>query len=118
MTPEQRAKLTPEQLVIAEKWEKEQKEMSGLIEQLATAQENKDMKLWADTMEKIQNVAPNMCEHERSIWSNCAGCDEIEQILHPELFCAECGVPFQDEIERVRKEGDICSDCIFGAELS
>lgn len=120
MTPEQKAKLTPEQLVIAEKWEKDREEMSRLIEQFTAATGKKDMKLWTDTMDKIVEITPSMCEHDRSLWSNCAACDEIERVLHPHLFCAECGIPFDmvssEETEKEHKEGDICPDCSFEKE--
>jgi predicted nucleic acid-binding Zn ribbon protein len=86
ITDEQRAKLTPEQLVVAEKWEAETEARDRLIKQLDAAT---DDKMANDLIEQICALSSDMCEHGRSIWGSCSKCNAIEMILRPELFDEE-----------------------------
>lgn len=120
ITPEQKerlSKLSPEQQAIAEKWDKERAELDAGFQSLAKAIDAQDEEQWKDALKNLTEKTPSMCEHERSVWSNCAGCDEIDQALHPELFCAQCNVPFSmcdDGTEdKPHNEGDICPDCEY-----
>lgn len=104
LTDEQKARLNPEQLAIAEKWEREREERDKLWKILISAQENKDQKLWEETLDSLQECAPSQCEHERSIWSPCVACDEIERLLNPEFY-DENGDRLEDEeIEKLINE--------------
>lgn len=78
LTDEIKAKLTPEQLVIAEKWNIERKQRAELIDQL----ENETIST-KEFYDKMIDLTPEHCEHERSIWSTCLACDEIESIINP-----------------------------------
>lgn len=114
---ERLTKLGTEQLAIAEKWDKEREEQSKLIDMLGEAEKVGNHELFRTVLDKIGAMTPSMCEHDRSIWSNCASCDKIEQAIHPELFCAQCSTPFSmfenGTEETSHKVGDICPDCEF-----
>jgi hypothetical protein len=79
LTDEIKAKLTPEQLVIAEKWEDERKQREALIEQVEAGTIT-----IREFFDKSEAITPYHCEHDRSIWSTCIACDEIESIIRPE----------------------------------
>ena len=87
--------LGADQLAIAEKWEQEKEERGKLIEKIGKAEKAGDHELLRDLME-IFCDAPDRCEHDRSIWTPCAGCEEIEQALHPEFY-DENGDRLEDE---------------------
>jgi len=79
--------LGKDQLAIAEKWEKERDERQVIYNQIAEVfgvPEKKD-KL-QELLEQLTTDVPNRCEHDRSIWSPCAGCEEIEHALNPEFY--------------------------------
>lgn len=87
LTKEQKARLDPEQLAIAEKWEVDREKLNSLFEQLARAVENNDDALWKKAQQNLRdNPTPSRCEHDRSIWSPCGACEEIEQLLYPEYY--------------------------------
>ena len=79
LTDEIRLKLTPEQLIVAEKWDVERKQRAKLIDQL----ENETITT-KEFYDKMMEITPDECEHGRSIWSNCIACNEIESIIRPE----------------------------------
>jgi hypothetical protein len=85
-TPEQKARLTPEQLIIAERWEQESKDLGAIVEKMSRAMEERNEELWAEAQEDLQKPRPSQCEHGRHIMLSCAGCDEIERLLNPEFY--------------------------------
>lgn len=102
LTDEQKSRLNPEQLAIAERWEKEREDMGKVFEKLHAAMEAKDETLWHEALaEATEENIPSMCEHERSIWSPCAACDEIEQLLNPEFYDVDGERLPDEEIEKL-----------------
>lgn len=73
--------LTPEQRVIAEKWEQEREAREKLVEDIRAGKVS-----WKEVGEILRDTTPSMCEHDRSIWSHCISCEEIERIIRPEAF--------------------------------
>lgn len=79
-------KLGEDQLAIAEKWEREKEEQAPLIEEIADLfGKPEHRERFHELVEKLSDT-PSRCEHDRSIWSSCAGCEEIEHALHPEFY--------------------------------
>jgi hypothetical protein len=81
-----RAKLTPEQLVIAEKWEAERNERDKLYDIMIEAQKNGKQDIFEATCQKIIDITPEFCEHNHYILDDCSDCDALEKILYPEGF--------------------------------
>jgi hypothetical protein len=79
-----KSKLTGQQLAIAEKWEIERLQRQSIMEQLEAGKISTK-----EALDKIDDITPSHCEHERSIMSNCSACDEIERIIRPEAFLQE-----------------------------
>lgn len=79
-------RLTPEQNAIVAKWEVEREARGKIIDQIGIAEKKGDWEAIRSLMDQIIEMTPDRCEHDRSIMGTCAGCDEIERILHPELF--------------------------------
>lgn len=88
LTPEQIARLSPEELVVAEKWEREKEERGRLIELFSEAEKAGDQQKASEFLRQALDTS-DMCEHDRSIWSPCSACHNIEMKLHPELFDEE-----------------------------
>jgi DNA-directed RNA polymerase subunit RPC12/RpoP len=97
ISQEKRNKLSPEQLVVAEKWERERDERQALVKQMIAAGERGDVEAVDQLQTQLLDSHSSMCEHDRSIWSPCCSCHEIEMILYPELFCTECEDQFEPE---------------------
>lgn len=112
--PERLAKLNREQRAIVLKREEKRKERAKLIK---VARESNDPEVHQHIFDSLLEIDDDCCEHGRSVWGGCHACDEIDAILYPELFCAECGVPFSvvssEEEKKDHKPGDICPDCAF-----
>lgn len=104
LTPEQIARLSPEQLAIAERWERERDELEHLVKQLQTAMQNKDEVLWKSLQDNVDKKRPTHCEHERSIWSTCCACNEIEHLLNPEWYDENGDRLSDEEIEKILNE--------------
>lgn len=85
--------LGEDQLAIAEKWEREKEAREPLFHELSQLAERNER--FFELVEKLSDV-PTMCEHDRSIWSPCAACEEIEQALNPEFY-DENGERLDDE---------------------
>ncbi len=81
LTPEILAKLTTEQKELAEKWEQEQK----VREEILNAHDRGEL-TFKEAMDKLAATVDGFCEHDRSIWSPCAACHELEMILYPDQF--------------------------------
>lgn len=75
------SKLSPEQLKIFERWEREKKERLNLLNKLESEIGNP-----AFILKQLQELEPDYCEHGRYKMGTCTGCDEIERILFPEKF--------------------------------
>jgi len=112
LTDEQKSRLDPEQLAIAERWERDADARSLSLDKMIAASEAKDNEAYAKSLEEYLSIDKGRthCEHERSTWSNCAGCDEIARLLNPQLFCSECEEAFEeDELNLVKGVCDYCS---------
>lgn len=95
--------LGEEQLEIAEKWESEKDERDIHIKAMIAASEKNDWEGYRAALDNCIAVDKNhgRCEHGRSIWTPCAGCEDIEMALSPEFF-DENGDRLEDEqIERI-----------------
>ena len=79
-------RLTPEQQAIVAKWETEKEARGKLIGRLEVAEKSGNDEDFKSILSEIMALTPSHCEHGRSIIGTCAGCDEIERIIHPELF--------------------------------
>jgi hypothetical protein len=84
LSEEIKAKLTPEQLVIAEKWETERFQRQAIMSQIELG-----VISLREALDSIRDITPNYCEHGRSIMGTCGACDEIERIIRPEAFDLE-----------------------------
>lgn len=113
LTPEQKARLNPEQLTIAEKWEREREERNVLIDKLEESEKTGDRKRFMEILDEMTEIGnPDFCEHERSIWKPCAACEEIERLLYPEFYCKLCEESVENDFgERQVLEDGICPDC-------
>lgn len=84
LTEEQIAKLTPEELITAERWERERDERDAFFSRYLSGE------ITGKECAKLLRAQAQMCEHGRSIHSvHCFGCDKIEQKLYPERFDEE-----------------------------
>lgn len=88
LTDEQKARLDSEQLAIAERWEQDRDARGLILDKMSAASDAKDNEAYQKYLKEYMSIDQGRthCEHERSIWSNCAGCDEISRLLHPEFF--------------------------------
>ena len=112
LTDEQKARLNPEQLAIAEGWERDADERSDWLDKMVAASEAKDWEAHQKALDGYLSVGKDKthCAHERSLMSNCMACTEICQLLNPEYFCSKCGDPFEeDELNLVQGICDYCS---------
>ena len=105
ITEEQRAKLTPEQLVIAEKWDAEHTATLALVKLLQAACNNNDETECNRVMALMGDNISDFCEHGRAVWNSCIACDEIEKVLYPDLFDAN-----GDRIEDYEEDGGYHGD--------
>lgn len=89
------SKLTPEQQKVADRWERERAIRLEAIDDMEMAEANNDVEALKKAMKKYAgSCGPHMCEHERHWSSNCSECEEIDMILHPELY--KDGEPIDD----------------------
>lgn len=116
LTAEQKSRLDPEQLAIAEKWESDSATRLEYCDQMSAAQAAGDtaayQKAFEDYLEDYLSVnkGETHCAHERSLWYNCAGCDEISRLLHPEMYCSKCEESLTENDEQPLVQG-ICDYC-------
>lgn len=85
ITEAQKQQLTPQQLLIAQKWDKENAEYTQLMEQLSSIEDEDQTEV---IVKQLINLTPEICEHNRSVEISCEECDEIEMVLYPDLFDA------------------------------
>lgn len=84
--PARLALLTPEQMKVVERWDREAQAREKLIPTMCTAYKNADKEEGTRIGKQILTISAKRCEHDRDIMGTCIGCDEIEQILYPELL--------------------------------
>jgi hypothetical protein len=80
--------LGENQFAIAQKWDKEREERGKIYDEIADlwgSKKPEDQVRFHELVEKMSDV-PSRCEHDRSIWSPCCGCNEIEHALNPEFY--------------------------------
>lgn len=106
LTEEQKSRLNPEQLAIAEKWEKEHIAQGIAIEKMTKANEEKDFEAYQKAFEEFLSASDTsgFCEHERSIWTPCMACEEIERLLNPEFYDDEGERLPEEAIEEILKQ--------------
>ena len=101
LSEEQKARLNPEQLAVAEKWEREREERAVIIDELGKAEKAGDTVAFKAAIDKLSATTQDRCEHDRSIWSSCAACEEIEFLLYPEFYDENGERLPEEEIEKV-----------------
>ena len=86
ITEDQRSKLSPDQLIVAERWDAEHTATLALIHRLQIASDANDETECNRIMDLMRDNCPDVCEHGHSIWDTCMACDDIEKVLYPGLF--------------------------------
>lgn len=76
LNQEQKDKLAPEQLVTAERWEREKESRALILNEMVNGGDVKSC-LW-----RMVEVTASHCEHDRSTLSTCMACEEIEELLY------------------------------------
>lgn len=74
--------LSQEQKEIVKQWDKERAIRFGIVDEMFAALKKGDKKLYNSLHEKYEESTEEFCVHERSIWSRCGSCEEIEKICH------------------------------------
>lgn len=111
LTDEQKARLTPEQIVIAEKWEVDADLRDAEFDKIEAALNAGDKEEYHRLLTKMREDLPDYCEHDRSMSGTCWQCDELSRLLHPEVFCKECE-EHQGHVHGGKlNEDGICPDC-------
>lgn len=77
--------LNPEQREVVRAWDAENQERFKFYNQLEAAEKAGDSKLMSELIEGWAESIPRHCEHGRDVWSGCMACDEIENIIYPDL---------------------------------
>jgi hypothetical protein len=109
LTQEQKDRLTPQELVIAEKWDKEKDERDIIFDEIQAAIKANDLESFSLAVNKLSDMQPSQCEHDRHVMCGCMDCDDLERKLYPEHFekCRGCDeLVLKDELENGR-----CMDC-------
>lgn len=91
ITPERLARLNDSQRAIVLRREEKKAVRLHLIARL---KEN-DPDVHEHVFNALQNLDSDMCEHDRSIWSSCLACGEIDHLLFPELY-DEFGIKIEE----------------------
>jgi hypothetical protein len=109
LSQEQKNRLTPDELVIAEKWEAERELRDLIYAEIQAACDAKDNDAMLSATRKLVDSAPSQCEHDRHVMVGCAACDELERKLYPECFdnCIDCG----ELVNKEELENGRCMDC-------
>lgn len=58
--------------------------ISKIIDRLCDNLEN-----YKEEAKELRKTIPSMCEHDRSIWSSCAACDELDMKIMKHLGIEE-----------------------------
>ena len=109
LSQEQKDRLTPEELVIAEKWEIEKAQQVIIFDEILAAIEANSMELVILATEKLGDLTPSQCEHGRHVMCGCMACDELERKVYPDSFanCNSCG----ESVNKEELENGRCIDC-------
>jgi len=84
--PNRLSLLSPEQLKVVERWNKEAEERAKIIPELCAAY-NVKAGLARELADELEATDAEYCEHGRHKDSaHCMACEEIEEILFPELY--------------------------------
>jgi hypothetical protein len=109
LSQEQKDRLTPEELVIAEKWEAEKELQDAIYIEIQAAIAANDMAAIMLATDKLADSAPSECEHGRHIMCGCMACEDLDKKLYPEHYaiCIGCG----ESINTGLLENERCTDC-------
>lgn len=112
LTEEQKSRLNPEQLAIAEKWERVQEYRLACLDRMDKANSIRDTEGYKKALDEYLDAdrGKTHCEHERSIWSNCGACNEIYRLLNPEYYCSKCHESLMEDDGPPLVQG-ICDYC-------
>jgi len=94
LRPDQIARLSPEQTIVAERWEREREQRAVLLDKMSAVKDNWDA--YQHLLCEYVAVDAPRCEHDRCAMSGCHECNEIEIILNP-LFYDEDGELLPEE---------------------
>jgi hypothetical protein len=94
---ERLARLDDKQQAIVMKRQEESAARSIVIAKLFDA----DPEVHEHAFNTLRDMTPDMCEHDRSIWSPCMACAEIDHLMYPEVFNE-----FGEKIEEVGYEDE------------
>jgi len=75
--------LTPEQLKVVERWNREVEERLKIIPALTSAYNSGDKEEARKLTNKLLEIDAARCEHGRDKYGTCIGCSEIEDLLWP-----------------------------------
>lgn len=103
LTAEQKARLTPEQLQVAQWWVDRNNAGMEILQKMISAQTvdamNEQYQAW---------VSVHLCPHEHPLVEECMACDEVFRLLYPERVCPSCNdVQDPDEMTPSR----LCPNC-------
>ncbi len=84
--PVRLAKLSSEQLEVAKQWESDRSKRLACLDRMEAAEKLGDTEARDQAYKEYRANDPTRCAHDRSMWSNCGACLEIQKILFPENF--------------------------------
>jgi len=101
--------LTPEQKVTVDRWDAEKEKRLKLYEELKSVRKDSDPELFEKLLDQLRSTDAYYCEHGRSWAYNCIGCNKIEKVLRPELYCKaeDC----ESTLEEEDQESGYCECC-------
>ncbi len=78
------AKLSPKDQLILQAREVKRKKTAQLIDQARKDPTNSELQ--HRVFDHILDMQEDYCEHDRSTWSTCIACGELDHAMFPELF--------------------------------
>lgn len=78
--------LSDNQKITADRWDREKVDRDLYLSIYLKSLETNDKLLEKESLDLLSKSDVAFCEHDRSIFSTCIACSEIEKILLPELF--------------------------------
>lgn len=106
LEPHRLLKLDQNQKNIVASREVHRQEVLKLIDDLKNASNAHESR---EILDSINRSAPLRCEHDRSNYSTCMACMDIEQLMYPEYYCSECSNTRQG----VPGDSGLCLDCDY-----
>ena len=97
LEPERLIRLNEEQRAIVLQRMKKAEERSYLLDKLKATNEPD---VHQHIFDLFRDTDSDECEHERSIWSSCAECHEIDRLLFPEHYANNGDLIEEDERRR------------------